>query len=438
MRIHLAKFIVLTLAGLLFGWQQWPVVRANLSGPQPSHTGAVARGAFAAEQNCTACHNGALNADDGTVTVAVAPFAYSPNQEAQVTISAEQLQRHKFGFQGTALDELGRPAGQWIVTDRERTRVVTVATGELQGRSYIQHTFQGTEPTGENLTTWTMRWKAPVRSEGRITLYFAVNAANNDARTTGDSIYTRTVILPPATALPAVATVSAASYFLNTPLAPDSIGVIFGANLTNATAIAAVVPLPTTLADAQVRIRDAAGVEREAPLIFVSPGQINFIVPAQTGLGNATVNVRLQGVTLATGTITVARAAPGLFSANANGADVAAAVLLRIKPDGAQSYENVARFNETTRKFEPLPIDLGAADDQLFLVLFGTGARAATTTGCTIGGLNAGVLFAGPQGLAGLDQINVRLPRALMGHGNVNIAFRADNQNANVVTINVR
>ena len=438
MRIYLAKFIALALVGLFVGLCQWPVVRAYLSGPLPSHTGAVARGAFAAEQNCTACHNGALNADDGTVAVAVTPFAYSPNQEAQVTISAEQLQRHKFGFQGTALDELGRPAGQWIAADRERTQVVTVNTGAFAGRSYIQHTFQGTEPTGDSLTTWTMRWKAPVRSEGRITLYFAVNAANNDARTTGDSIYTRTVILPPATTLPGVATVSAASYFLNTPLAPDSIGVIFGVNLTNAVAVAATAPLPTTLADAQVRIRDAAGVEREAPLIFVSPGQINFIAPAQTGLGNATVNVRLQGVTLATGTITVGRTGPGLFSANADGSGIAAALLLRIKPDGAQVYESVARFNETTRKFEPLPIDLGAANDQLFLALFGTGFKAAMVTGCTIGGLDAEVLYAGPQGLAGLDQVNVRLPRALMGRGNANVAFRADNQNANVVTINVR
>ena len=436
MRVRFVKLCFLSLAALAL-WQA-AAVKARLSGPPLSNTGVPARGTFPAETNCTSCHFGGLNSDDGTVAVAVTPALYSPNQEVTVTLSAEQLERNKFGFQGTALDDQGRPAGQWIVTDRERMQIVTETTGTFAGRSYIQHTFQGTEPTGLNLTTWTLRWKAPVANLGRVTFYFAVNAGNNDARQTGDSIYTRTVSLTPATTLPAAATVSSASYFLNSPLAPDSIASAFGVNMTNATAVATTIPLPTTLAEAQVRVRDSANVERDAPLFFVSPGQINFLIPAQTALGAATVNVRLQNTTIATGVITVARTGPGLFAANADGSGLAAALLLRIKPNGAQLYEQLARFNETTRKFEALPLDLSIADDQYFLVLYGTGFKGAPAATATIGGQSAEVLFAGAQGLAGLDQANLRLARSLSGRGTLNVVLRADNQNANTVTINVR
>ena len=436
MRVRLVKMCWVSLAALML-WQ-WPTASARLSGPPLSNAGVPARGTFPAETNCTSCHNGGLNADDGTVSVAVTPAFYSPNQEVVVTLSAEQLERNKFGFQGTALDNQGRPAGQWIVTDRERMQVVTETTGAFSGRSYIQHTFQGTEPTGLNLTTWTLRWKAPIANVGAVTFYFAVNAGNNDARQTGDSIYTRTVTLTPATTVPAAATVSSATYFLNTPLAPDSIASAFGVNMTNATAVAATIPLPTTLVEAQVRVRDSAGVERDAPLFFVSPGQINFLIPAQTALGAATVNVRLQNTTIASGPINVARTGPGLFAANADGSGVAAALLLRIKSNGAQIYEPVVRLNETTRKFEALPLDLSIADDQYFLVLYGTGFKGATAATATIGGQNAEVLYAGAQGLAGLDQANLRLARSFSGRGNLNVLLRADNQNTNPVTINVR
>ncbi|NOT63317.1 MAG: hypothetical protein HOP19_24170 [Acidobacteria bacterium] len=436
--IRFAKVFVLSAVLLGVALWRWPAVNARLSGPPLSNTGAPVRGTFPAETNCTSCHNGGLNSDDGTVAVAVTPAFYSPNQEVQITISAEQLERHKFGFQGTALDELGRPAGQWIVTDRERTQVVTETAGAWAGRSYIQHTFQGAEPTGLSITTWALRWKAPLANVCRITFYFAVNAGNNDGRDVGDSIYTRTVTLAPAATLPAVVAVSSASYFLSAPLAPDSMASLFGVNMTNVTAAGASVPLPTTLAEAQVRIRDAAGVERDAPLFFVSPGQINFLVPPKTGLGNATINLRLQNSTIATGTVAIARTAPGLFAANADGSGVAAALLLRFKPNGAQIYEPLARYNEMTRKFEALPIDLGPAEDQLFLTLFGTGFKAALVSTCTIGGQNAEVIYAGPQGLTGLDQANVRLAHSFAGRGNLNVVLRVDNQNANPVTINVK
>jgi uncharacterized protein (TIGR03437 family) len=142
------------------------------------------------------------------------------------------------------------------------------------------------------------------------------------------------------------------------------------------------------------------------------------------------------------GTVLIATVAPGLFAANANGQGVAAAVALRIKADGTQSFEPVARFDVATNRFVSTPIDLGPASDQVFLILFGTGFRfvsAASAATATIGGANAEVLFAGASpGFVGLDQANVRLPRSLIGRGEVEIRLTANGQQANVVTVGIK
>jgi uncharacterized protein (TIGR03437 family) len=117
-------------------------------------------------------------------------------------------------------------------------------------------------------------------------------------------------------------------------------------------------------------------------------------------------------------------------------------VLLRIKSDGTQSFEPVAVLDGATNRFVPRPIEAGAASDQLFLILFGTGIRGRSSVAAvvaTIGELNAEVSFAGAQGsLTGLDQINLTLPRALVGRGEVSVRLIVDGQAANPVRIAVR
>jgi uncharacterized protein (TIGR03437 family) len=88
-----------------------------------------------------------------------------------------------------------------------------------------------------------------------------------------------------------------------------------------------------------------------------------------------------------------------------------------------------------------VPIDLGPATDEVFLVLFGTGLRfrsALTAATLKISGVDAPVLFAGAQGdFAGLDQVNARLPRALAGRGEVDVALVIDGAPANIVRVNI-
>jgi len=88
----------------------------------------------------------------------------------------------------------------------------------------------------------------------------------------------------------------------------------------------------------------------------------------------------------------------------------------------------------------PSPIDLGPANEQVYLELYGTGIRHATSVNVTVGGVNVPVLYAGAvPGFAGEDQVNVGpLPRSLAGKGSVNILLVADGQPANTVNVTMQ
>ena len=238
-----------------------------------------------------------------------------------------------------------------------------------------------------------------------------------------------------------VTSVSAASYIGQT-LASESIVAAFGESLGTTTQSANTIPLPTTLAGTQILIKDSAGVERPAPLFTVSPQQVNYQIPPGTAVGPAMVAAKIGDIRVAGETVQIAATAPGLFSANANGQGVAAAVALRVKSDGSQSYEQVARFDATQNKVVAVPLDLGPDTDQVFLILFGTGFKmhsGLSAVSVKIGGMDSMVSFAGAQGdLVGLEQANVRVPRALTGGGDVEIAMAVDGKAANKLMVNVR
>jgi hypothetical protein len=103
------------------------------------------------------------------------------------------------------------------------------------------------------------------------------------------------------------------------------------------------------------------------------------------------------------------------------------------------SYEAVAQYDDSQRKFIALPIDL--SDGQVYLILFGTGLRYRSSQEAVkvkIGGVEVPVFYAGAQGaFAGLDQINALLPTNLSGRGEVEIEVTVDGQSANSVHIHI-
>ena len=238
----------------------------------------------------------------------------------------------------------------------------------------------------------------------------------------------------------AVAAVSAASFAKDGPLAPESIASLFGQGLAAATQQAGALPLPTSLGDVSVVVTDSTGMDRTAPLFFVSATQINCQIPPGTSTGSATLRVFQRNRVVARGQVRIEPVARALFTANADGHGVAAAVAVRVAADGAQTVLPVFECGTAPGSCVAKPIDLGAESDQVIVLLLGTGIRgSAALPSVSIGAVGAGVLGAAPQGqYVGLDQVNVRLPRALIGRGEVDAVLQAGGMTANVVTVRIR
>jgi uncharacterized protein (TIGR03437 family) len=238
-----------------------------------------------------------------------------------------------------------------------------------------------------------------------------------------------------------LATVSAAS-FSATAIASESIVAAFGTNLATRTLVANTVPLPTVLAGTRVVVRDALGAERLSPLFFVAPTQVNFLIPAGTAPGTATINITADDGAVSSGTVQVSNVAPSLFAANSNGREVPAGFALRATAAGGRFNEPINRFDSAQNKFVPVPIDLGATTDLVFLIVYGGGFRfrsSLTNVAATIGGIPVTVQFAGPQGdFVGLDQLNLQLPRTLIGLGEADLIVTVDGKVANTLRVNIK
>jgi len=261
-------------------------------------------------------------------------------------------------------------------------------------------------------------------------------AGTNQLETPGGvQVAGNAVILPRAVwPLPALANVSAAGYVLG-PLAPGSIVSAFGQNLAAQTAQASGT-LPTSLGGETVSVIDSAGAVRPAPLYYVSTEQVNYIIPADTAPGLATVDVSTNGQLAATGQIEITEPAPSIFVVNTN--DLVAADVVRVSENGDQSFESIYQTGQDGN-ITALPIDLGAETDTVYLVLYGTGIRNCGSASATIGGaINAPITYLGPQGTyQGLDQVNLQLPRSLASTDARTWALQltVDGQPSNQVTL---
>ncbi len=239
------------------------------------------------------------------------------------------------------------------------------------------------------------------------------------------------------------ASIVPATSFSGNTIAADSIASLFGAELATGVEVATSTPLPSTLRGASVMTRDSAGRELLAPLFFVSPSQINYLVPVGAAAGAATVVVKSGDRVAGVSQIQIAPVAPGLFSANANGQGVAAAVALRVAANGAQTFEPIATYNAAQQRFAPVALDLGPGGDQVYLILYGSGLRNRSglpEVKVKVGSLDVPVLFAAAApGFVGLDQVNIGpLPRSLAGSGAVDIVVTVDNRIANTVQVTIK
>ncbi len=238
----------------------------------------------------------------------------------------------------------------------------------------------------------------------------------------------------------ALATVSAASFRAN-EVAPESIVAAFGSGLATDAKVCETWPLPMNLAGTSVSLRDAAGQDFDAPLFFVAPTQVNFYLPPKVAAGEATVTVTSGDGSLSVGTVKVVEYAPGLFSMNGNGIGVAAGTALRIR-GSAYYFEVMARFDLDTNQWVTLPIEAGPSADRLFVAFYGTGIRGRASLSevtATLAGEPVSVSYAGAQGnFFGVDQINIEIPREMLGRGEVDFVARINGRESNTVKISLK
>ena len=166
---------------------------------------------------------------------------------------------------------------------------------------------------------------------------------------------------------------------LSPEFAPDELVSLYGSKLADTEAAA---PMPQSLGGLSVNIADATGAVYPAGLSYVSPSQVNFLIPSGMPRGAALVTIVRAGTVVAAVPVTIASVAPGIFAAS-----------------------------------QIVRTESGAA----YLVLYGTGIRnrtGNTAVTCMMNGTPLPVTYAGAQpDYAGLDQVNVPLPSDLRPTG---------------------
>jgi uncharacterized protein (TIGR03437 family) len=217
---------------------------------------------------------------------------------------------------------------------------------------------------------------------------------------------------------------------------PGSLATAYGTNLAATTAMASGSNLPTALGGISLSVRGADGVDRLAQLAYVSPGQINFLVPAGTPANYAAFNVTPPGQT-GPGDARSALLSDGnfeIFTADSSPTGVAAAIVETA--DAAGNVTTYPAYRCSGNSCQAAPIQLSGSTST-YLVLFMTGVPtdfspseevhpAAFLNGDSkSGGLSVPITYFGPQGqFPGLYQLNLRLPNSLHGLGMSRLLFQ--------------
>jgi uncharacterized protein (TIGR03437 family) len=230
-----------------------------------------------------------------------------------------------------------------------------------------------------------------------------------DMADTASVLINTTIIAATAGAL------NGASFATTEPLTRGSLVSIFGADFASSNAEASAIPLPPTLGGVSVTVGGTP-----APLLFVSPSQINVQVPWEVSGSTADIVVTTaQGTALAPFSASIGPVSPGIFTTQSGKGQAIA-----INPDGS-----LAGPTGSIPGLAVHPVNVG---DALIILATGLGAvspsiadgaaagdtlryTSATPT-VTIGGTTAPLAFSGlsPQ-FVGVNQLNVTVPKVAAG-----------------------
>ena len=209
-------------------------------------------------------------------------------------------------------------------------------------------------------------------------------------------------------------------------VAPGGLATIYGNGLAAGTDSAASLPAPLSLAGASVTVGGFS-----APMLYASPEQVNFQVPFEVQPGNAVFTVFVNGSAVASGSLTVQAAAPGVFMMDGGRAAV-------VNQDGSvNSPGSPASAGSAVSVYAT---GLGTVSPQVASgapAPVGSTASTNASVTVTIGTATAQLQFAGlAPGFAGLYQVNFVTPSLPAGQYALKIS--AGGAVSNVGTIAVQ
>jgi uncharacterized protein (TIGR03437 family) len=298
----------------------------------------------------------------------------------------------------------------WVVYTNEILQV------KLDGTGVTRWAHHRSRP----VNTYNWQPKGSISRDGTRLVY----SSNFDLSSIlGDPIQYSDVYLlkfPTTTGPASIAGAVNAASLTTGPLTSNSYAALFGSNLANSDGTAGT----------SIVITDSAGNRSSETLVYASATQVNFLIPSGLAAGRGTLALTTAGQS-ASVALSIANSAPGLFSADGTGQGAAAAQAEIVANDGSASYAPVAQCGADGCTTVIVPL---AGGTRVYLILYGTGVRAAKNVTVSIGGTQGVVTYSGAQGTeAGLDQINVLVPQSLAGSGEVAVVLTADGVNSNVV-----
>ncbi|OFY85080.1 MAG: hypothetical protein A3F72_04865 [Bacteroidetes bacterium RIFCSPLOWO2_12_FULL_35_15] len=157
---------------------------------EPDYTGSPADGGA----DCTSCHSGIVNTGEGSVTIASSPSlatGYAAGADYTISITVAKAGQTAFGFGFEALKSGNTDGG--ILSAINAGSQSLVGTGPTN----MVHNGSG---IGTGTFTFTFNWKAPAASTGTVTFYAAGNASDDDGTSSGDFVYTTSLVVNEAAA----------------------------------------------------------------------------------------------------------------------------------------------------------------------------------------------------------------------------------------------
>ena len=234
--------------------------------------------------------------------------------------------------------------------------------------------------------------------------------------------------------------VSSSGFHRPLVVSPGSDPSLFGEGLADEIIVAETVPLPLDLGGVSVELN---GIP--APLIFVSPNQINFQTPWELMADTkATVVVRKNGDKSLPAKVFIAPFNPGIFTTTQTGSGQAAVLIAGTRSVAAPEGSIPGAATRPVKIGEFISIfatGLGAVDHQPPTAAASTAsplARTKATPVVTIGGVDAPVSFSGlaPE-FVGLYQVNAQVAEGTAVGDAVDLLLTVAEVPSNQVTIAV-